>query len=181
MGRDSLTKDTKHKLESDAILKMKSMLESANSNETADSLHSLWLEYETQSSQEAKLAKDLDRYDMILQALEYEMRDNAPRKLQSFFDSTEGCFKFACVKNLVQVLYDKRKQFQELFAQQWRQSFIKWCSSLSLILCEIYLLFLLFLYWMYVLYVPKSVDNKATFEMFCFWSTTLLFRICASG
>ena len=118
VGRDNLTKDTKHKLESDAILRMKSMLENANSNETADSLHSLWLEYETQSSQEAKLAKDLDRYDMILQALEYEMRDNAPRKLQSFFDSTEGCFKFACVKNLVQVLYDKRKQFQELFPQQ---------------------------------------------------------------
>lgn len=116
VGRDGLTKEKKHQLEQEAISKMKSMLVNGNSEETAENFHDLWREYENQSSPEAKLAKDLDRYDMILQALDYEMKDRVPRKLQQFFDSTEGCFKFACVQNLVKVLYDKRNNFIESFS-----------------------------------------------------------------
>lgn len=32
----------------------------------------LWLEYETQSSPEAKIVKEFDKFEMILQAHEYE-------------------------------------------------------------------------------------------------------------
>ena len=50
----------------------------------------LFQEYETQSSEESKIVKDFDKFDMILQAYEYERTDNRPRELQEFFDSTQG-------------------------------------------------------------------------------------------
>ena len=109
VGRDGVTKKNKHQLESDAIEKMKTDLDPHTSKMFQD----LWLEYENQTSSEAELAKDLDKYDMILQAHDYEIRDKCPGKLQQFFDSTEGSFKYTCVKNLVQVLYDKRKKWIE--------------------------------------------------------------------
>lgn len=47
-------------------------------------------EYENQETSEAKYVKDLDKFDMILQAHEYEEMENCPGKLQEFFDSTQG-------------------------------------------------------------------------------------------
>ena len=34
--------------------------------------------------------KDLDKFDMIFQAYEYEQLENKPGSLQEFFDSTNG-------------------------------------------------------------------------------------------
>ena len=65
VGHDGLTKEAKHSLESNAIQKLKSLL--SYSTEAAESFESLWNEYESQSSPEAQMVKDLDRYDMILQ------------------------------------------------------------------------------------------------------------------
>ena len=42
---------------------------------------------------EAKLVKDLDKFNMILQAWEYEKRDKRGKYLQQFFDSTATVFK----------------------------------------------------------------------------------------
>lgn len=47
-------------------------------------------EYETQSSPEARLVKEFDLLEMILQAYEYEELEGAPGRLQEFFDSTNG-------------------------------------------------------------------------------------------
>lgn len=47
-------------------------------------------EYETQSSAEAQFVKDVDKFDMILQAYEYETADDRPKELEEFFQSTEG-------------------------------------------------------------------------------------------
>ena len=41
----------------------------------------------------AQLTKDLDKFDMILQAWEYEKRDKKGRYLQQFFDSTMTAIK----------------------------------------------------------------------------------------
>lgn len=52
-----------------------------------------WLqEYETQSSPEARLVKQFDLLEMILQAHEYEELEGTPGRLQEFFDSTNGTF-----------------------------------------------------------------------------------------
>uniref|UniRef100_H2Y8K9 HD domain-containing protein n=1 Tax=Ciona savignyi TaxID=51511 RepID=H2Y8K9_CIOSA len=50
----------------------------------------LFEEYEAQSSPEARYVKDLDRFDMILQAQHYEDEESNPGRLQEFFDSVEG-------------------------------------------------------------------------------------------
>lgn len=47
-------------------------------------------EYETQSSPEARLVKEFDLLEMILQAYEYEDLEGTPGRLQEFFDSTNG-------------------------------------------------------------------------------------------
>lgn len=49
--------------------------------------YELWLEYKDGSSREAKLVKQLDRAEMLLQALIYELEGFDPKKLQSFWAS----------------------------------------------------------------------------------------------
>lgn len=47
-------------------------------------------EYESQSSPEARMVKQFDLLEMILQAHEYEELEGTPGRLQEFFDSTNG-------------------------------------------------------------------------------------------
>ena len=55
-------------------------------------------EYEDQSSEEARFVKDLDRFDMICQASEYEQAESRPGEMQDFYDSTKGWFVFGDTK-----------------------------------------------------------------------------------
>lgn len=45
---------------------------------------------------------------MVMQALEYEKRDDCPGTHQEFFDSTEGKFKHPMIQKLVQEIKDQR-------------------------------------------------------------------------
>lgn len=45
---------------------------------------------------------------MVLQAFEYEKRDNCPGKHEEFFESTKGKFNHPFVKNLVQEIINQR-------------------------------------------------------------------------
>ncbi len=74
------------------------------------------MEYENQQTKEAILVKDLDRFDMICQAFEYEESRNKPLALQEFFDATEGRFKHPEVKRWVEELKQKRAQFSSSVA-----------------------------------------------------------------
>lgn len=57
----------------------------------AEEIRSLWLEYEQGPSLEAAIARQLDKFEMILQANEYEIAQ--PEKvLDSFFESTLNSF-----------------------------------------------------------------------------------------
>jgi len=65
----------------------------------------LWLEYEDGTSVEADLARKLDKFEMIVQANEYEMAQS--KVLQSFFDSTQDVFIYPEVTfslNTIQML-----------------------------------------------------------------------------
>jgi len=54
-------------------------------------------EYEDQSTAESKFVKDLDRFDMILQAFEYETAECRPSTdLEEFFTSCEGVVFYYC-------------------------------------------------------------------------------------
>ncbi len=60
----------------------------------------------------APLVKDLDKFDMILQADEYEANEperSEGRFLQEFFDSTEGVFKTERVKRMAAALREERR------------------------------------------------------------------------
>lgn len=54
--------------------------------------------------------KDLDRLDMVLQAFEYEKRDQCPQQHQEFFDSTEGKFNHPFVVKLVEEINAQRAE-----------------------------------------------------------------------
>ncbi|KAL4712711.1 hypothetical protein ACJJTC_008008 [Scirpophaga incertulas] len=99
--------DEKHRRESEAMKSIADLTGIAG-----DRMFELYQEYENQATPEAKFTKDLDRYDMILQAFEYEKRENSPKKLQEFFCATEGKFQHPYIKELVEELYKQRDEFE---------------------------------------------------------------------
>ncbi|KAG8011214.1 HD domain-containing protein 2 [Nibea albiflora] len=72
-------------------------------------IYGLWEEYETQSSAEARLVKQFDLLEMILQAHEYEELEGTPGRLQEFFDSTNGRFQHPDVLQLISSLNEERR------------------------------------------------------------------------
>lgn len=103
-----VTPEEKHRREDEAMKKIAELTGMAG-----DRMYDLFKEYENQSSSEAKFAKDLDRYDMILQAFEYEKRENTPKKLEEFFSSTKGKFDHPFIQGLVTELYRQREEFEK--------------------------------------------------------------------
>ncbi|XP_022116670.1 5'-deoxynucleotidase HDDC2 [Pieris rapae] len=100
--------DEKHRRETEAMKKIAELTGIAG-----DRMYNLYMEYENQSSPEANFAKDLDRYDMILQAFEYEKRENSPKHLEEFFTTTYGKFKHPFIQDLAKELYRQREDFEK--------------------------------------------------------------------
>jgi len=96
---------TKRDLETSAIEKLSSLL-----GKKGEEIQALFQEYEDGKTPEAKLVKDLDRFDMVLQAYEYEQEEQSPGFLQEFFDSTKHTFvnSHPYVKQLVAKLHQAR-------------------------------------------------------------------------
>eukprot|EP00934_Nitzschia_sp_Nitz4_P001714 Nitzschia sp. Nitz4//scaffold227_size32659//7870//8457//NITZ4_007896-RA/size32659-processed-gene-0.1-mRNA-1//1//CDS//3329542788//1714//frame0 len=55
---------------------------------TGEEVLSLWKEYEEGTTLEARLVKDMDKLEMTLQALEYELDGENKKSLEGFFAST---------------------------------------------------------------------------------------------
>ncbi|XP_037100063.1 HD domain-containing protein 2 isoform X2 [Syngnathus acus] len=102
---DNVSKADKHRQEEAAMRQLSSLVPDS----LRDEIYALWEEYEHQSSAEARLVKEFDRLEMILQAHEYEELEGTPGKLQEFFDSTRGCFQHPDVLQLVKALNDERR------------------------------------------------------------------------
>ncbi|XP_056337412.1 HD domain-containing protein 2 [Danio aesculapii] len=101
---DNVSKAEKHRREKDAMVHITGLLDDGLRKE----IYNLWEEYETQSSPEAKLVKELDNLEMIIQAHEYEELEGKPGRLQEFFVSTEGKFHHPEVLGLVKSLNEER-------------------------------------------------------------------------
>ena len=54
--------------------------------------------------------KELDNFDMILEAFSYEKKENQPGRLQEFFDSTKEKFTHPLVVSLVSELNKRRSE-----------------------------------------------------------------------
>ncbi len=99
-----ITKEEKSRLERQALVDLKSCL--GESHVLGHELLDLWEEYETGTSREAIYVKDIDKFEMILQADEYEREQDV--RLDQFFQSTQGYFKTALFKGLDTELRSRR-------------------------------------------------------------------------
>ncbi|KAI6646574.1 hypothetical protein LOD99_12695 [Oopsacas minuta] len=95
---DGVSKEEKYKKEKSAIERISSLLPESVGNEISQ----LWEEYEKGETPESVYVKDLDKFDMIFQAYEYETSQNMD--LQEFFTSTEDLFRTDQVKSWVEQL-----------------------------------------------------------------------------
>ncbi|KAN0019006.1 hypothetical protein ACTFIU_002208 [Dictyostelium citrinum] len=106
---DKITKEEKYQLEKNAMIEITNTL----SEEVGKEIFDLWQEYEDCKTNEALLVKDFDKFEMILQAYEYEKQPHQLEnniKLQSFFDSTRGKFHHPLFKSLAQQLENDRNK-----------------------------------------------------------------------
>ncbi|KAI5615053.1 HD domain-containing protein 2 [Silurus asotus] len=101
---DNISKAEKHRREKEAMVHITGLLD----EDLRKEMYRLWEEYETQSSPEARVVKELDQLEMILQAHEYEELEGNPGRLQEFFNSTEGRFHHPEVLALVKSLNEER-------------------------------------------------------------------------
>ncbi|KAJ3851585.1 HD domain-containing protein [Lentinula lateritia] len=80
-----ISREEKLRLETEAMHVF--IHEMLHDSPAAQRIGALWKEYEDRETPEARFVKDLDRFEMATQALEYERDLNASR-LQSFYDSS---------------------------------------------------------------------------------------------
>ncbi|CAK4081001.1 unnamed protein product [Aphanomyces euteiches] len=100
---DGVSNEEKHRLEKNAIDDICAKL---GPSQAAVEIKELWQEYEDASTDEAKMVKDFDKFEMILQADEYESVQDV--NLDQFFTSTEGKFKTPLVQSWVAELNAQR-------------------------------------------------------------------------
>jgi 5'-deoxynucleotidase len=108
---DNISSEEKKRRENEAIGKLCSLMTLSGDSDVASvRLRQLWREYELGASDEAKFVKDLDRFDMLLQAFEYEQCQGVA--LDAFFESTPtSLFTFARIRLLVEQLLARRRQY----------------------------------------------------------------------
>ena len=103
-----VSKEEKKELELQAL---KKIVNDLDNDEVGNEIMELWNEYEDGETATAKVAKQLDKYEMIVQADEYEKANIDERKrLDSFFASTEGYFTHPEITEWDRLLRESRKQ-----------------------------------------------------------------------
>ncbi|KAJ8750880.1 hypothetical protein K2173_016061 [Erythroxylum novogranatense] len=104
---DGISKTEKSRREQEALDHMCKLI---GGGPRAQEMFDLWMEYEENSSSEAKLVKDFDKVEMILQALEYEKEQG--KDLDEFFQSTVGKFQTDVGKAWAMEIVSRRNKEQ---------------------------------------------------------------------
>lgn len=102
---DGIPKLEKSRMEKEALDHMCKLL---GGGPRAEEIYELWMEYEENSTNEAKVVKDFDKIEMILQALEYEKEQG--KDLEEFFQSTAGKFQTDLGKAWASEIASRRKK-----------------------------------------------------------------------
>jgi putative hydrolase of HD superfamily len=102
--------EEKYKLELGTMEQIQSMLGPMLGG---DEILDLWKEYEEGSTTEAKLLKDLDKIEMILQAQEYEAEGSSEKSLDQFFTSTEGKWRTEIGRAWAEEIVSRRKKSED--------------------------------------------------------------------
>lgn len=95
-----------------------STLGGGDTSVTGQEILSLWKEYEAGTTNEAKLVKDMDKLEMILQALEYEQDGKNGKSLDGFFDSTRGKWRTPIGEAWGKEIESRRCQKQQASSQE---------------------------------------------------------------
>ncbi|CAM9386730.1 unnamed protein product, partial [Chrysoparadoxa australica] len=104
---DGVSNEDKFKLESvSAALPLATCVLSET---LEDEIRELWLEYEAGETACARMVKDFDKFEMLVQADEYE-RSQPGLDLSDFFASTDGYFKTGLVGSWDEELRVQRKK-----------------------------------------------------------------------
>lgn len=111
-----VTPEDKHAREREAMVEIRDRL--LKGSPIGVELYELWAEYEKGESEAAVLMKDIDKFEMILTAFEYEQRGMPEGiDLEQFFTSTEGKFRTKQIQDLVTELMERRRVWQEAKAK----------------------------------------------------------------
>ncbi|GLE04286.1 hypothetical protein PINS_up013201 [Pythium insidiosum] len=100
---DGVSNEDKHRMEREALDKICATL---GDSPAAEEIKSLWHEYEQGTTEEARMVKDFDKFEMILQADEYERAQD--KRLDDFFRSTQGVFRTPLVRSWADELTKQR-------------------------------------------------------------------------
>ncbi|KAJ7483290.1 HD domain-containing protein [Mycena latifolia] len=106
--REGITSAEKRRLEEGAMHNI--VHDMLHNSPAAQQIEALWKEYEERKTPEAQFVKDLDRFEMASQALEYE-RDHGA-SLQPFFDSSLPNLRHPEVKDWGRDLLEERALMQ---------------------------------------------------------------------
>eukprot|EP00752_Nemacystus_decipiens_P011902 g10553.t2 len=98
-----VSKEEKRRLEEEGLAKICATI---GQEPIAREIKQLWYEYEDCTSEEARVVKDLDKMEMIVQADDYEKGQGLD--LSEFFESTEGCFTTPQVQSWDKELREQR-------------------------------------------------------------------------
>ncbi|CAG2174348.1 unnamed protein product [Oppiella nova] len=108
---DGISVSKKHELELNAMTYLVSLLP----EKTSDEFKHLYEEYESQQTSEAKIIKEFDRFDVMLQAFQYEQREYETKgrviRFQEFFDSAIGKITSKQLVRMWDQLNEQRAQF----------------------------------------------------------------------
>ena len=74
-------------------------------------LKSLWEEYEERKTKEARLVRDIDVYERLVQAKEYEVRERGEKDLGDFFVQWEEMITTPEIKKWTKSLLHERETF----------------------------------------------------------------------
>ncbi|XP_018327836.1 HD domain-containing protein 2-like [Agrilus planipennis] len=103
---DNVPADKKKLMEDEAMQQITSTLE----DDIGKTIYTLYKEYEAKETPEAKFVKDLDRFDLLFTATEYEQRDNIPGKLEEYFKTTADKIEHPLIKALLDYLLEQRQK-----------------------------------------------------------------------
>jgi len=111
---EGVSKEEKHRREDDAMKQICKHLD--GSPKLAEEILSLFQEYETGESPESVLMHQIDKFEMLLQASEYEQAQSLD--LQQFFDWGENKVSHPVLAKWVEVIQHQRETRKAQRGQQ---------------------------------------------------------------
>lgn len=109
---DGVTKEEKHRREWETIQYLCETIIKPYNEEAAEEIMDHWLQYENISSLEARYVKDIDKYEMLVQAFEYEREFGREVDLSQFW-SAMSSIKTEEVKGWADELFKLREEMLE--------------------------------------------------------------------